>query len=77
MRNHKTWGYAIPEDHESIVVPMRLPSKLVAIVKRMNTTERGHAMMRGLSTEFPWTELQRLQNFETAVKTAQGKTGGV
>ena len=34
-------------------------------------------MMRGLSTEFPWTELQRLQNFETAVKTAQGKTGGV
>ena len=27
--------------------------------------------MRGLSTDFPWTELQRLQNLETAAKTAQ------
>ena len=70
-RDHSTWGYAIPKEHESVVIPMRLPIQLVAIVKSLNTTDRGIAMERGLSPEFPWSELQRLQKFEAAVKTAQ------
>jgi len=74
-RDHSTWGYAIPKDHESIAVPMRLPRQLVAIVKNLNTTDRGIAMERGLSTEFPWSEFDRLQKFEAAVKTAQNTLG--
>ena len=74
-RDHSTWGYAIPEGHESIAVPMRLPRQLVAIVKNLNTTDRGIAMERGLSTEFPWSEFDRLQKFEAAVKTAQNTLG--
>ena len=77
MRNHSTWGYAIPEDHESIVIPMRLPRQLVTIVKSLTTTDRGIAMERGLSPEFPWSEFDRLQRFESAVKnaTAQNNLG--
>ena len=75
MRDHSTWGYAIPEDCESITVPMRLPRQLVAIVKSLNTTDRGIAMERGLSAEFPWPEFDRLQKFEAAVKTAQNNLG--
>lgn len=75
MRDHSTWGYAIPDDHESIVIPLRLPRQLVAIVKSLTTTERGVAMTRGLSPEFPWPEFDRLQRFEAAVKTAQNTLG--
>ena len=76
-RDHSTWGYAIPKDHESIVLPMRLPRKLVKIVKSLTTTERGGVMTRGLSDddEFPWEELERLRKFEAAVKIAQGILG--
>jgi len=71
-RDHSAWGYAIPEDHESIVLPMRLPRKLVKIAKSLTTTERGDIMTRSLSgdDEFPWEELERLRKFEAAVKTA-------
>ena len=75
MRDHSTWGYAIPKEYESVVIPMRLPRQLVAIVKNLNTTDRGHAMERGLSAEFPWSELERLQKFEAAVKIAQNTLG--
>ena len=54
---------------------MRLPRQLVAIVKSLNTTDRGIAMERGLSAEFPWPEFDRLQKFEAAVKTAQNNLG--
>ena len=75
MRNHSTWGYAIPKEHESIVIPMRFPRQLVAIVKSLTTTDRGIAMTRGLYPEFPWSEFDRLQRFEAVVKTAQNTLG--
>ena len=78
MRDHSAWGYAIPEDHESIVVSMRLPSKLVGFVKSLTTTERGGVMSRGAYGDedlFPWSELERLRKFEDSVKTAQNTLG--
>lgn len=76
-RDHSTWGYAIPKDHESIVLPMRINSKWVAIVKSLTTTERGGVMIRGLFSDedFPWAELERLRKFEAAVKAAQDHLG--
>mgnify|MGYP000503463297 CR=1 FL=1 len=48
---------------------------IAATFKAMNTTDRGIAMERGLSPEFPWPEFDRLQKFEAAVKTAQNNLG--
>jgi len=68
-------AHKIPVDIISREYQLHLPADLAAWLKALSPADRGHAMERGLSAEFPWSEFDRLQKFEAAVKTAQNTLG--
>ena len=68
-------AHKIPVGIISREYQVHLPRDLAALFKALSPADRGIAMERGLSPEFPWPEFERLQKFEAAVKTAQNSLG--